>query len=202
MPEFTEFLQNAKTLSMKLTQHFVRHQGCFSFFSTMVPNNSAIEDAFTISLLAESLEQSNDEHLKSYFEGIHKLSFANDNEFENFKTNILVGIYLIKWFKYDSTVNYYINKPLIKLFQKELDLESPGEMDDRLAEAGLDALSQYCSYVYQNRKKPAYSCLYKRLGASIQLDIHKTRKSNFTEDSSWYGVYVELMHTVGMNKMS
>lgn len=177
-------------------------QSCMSFFSALVPNNSAIDDASTISLLAQSLEQSDDEALKNYIEKIPESSFISHEEFIDFKARILVGIYLLKWSNYSSTMTYYMNKPLIELFQKDLGIESLADMDARVADASLEALSQFCSYVYENRRISLYADLSKQLGATIQLDIHKIRKDKVTESSSWSGVCIGVMRTIGMSNPS
>lgn len=202
MPEFTSFLQDAKNLSKKVVQYFVNKQSCIGFFSALIPNNSAIDDASTISLLAQCLEQSNDESLKNYIETIPDHSFLSDDEFIDFKTRILVGIYLMKWCNYSSTMAYYTNKSLIEFFQHDLGIQSLDEMDIRITDASLEALSQFCSYVYENNHISLYADLSKQLGATIQPDIHKVRKDKCTENSSWSDVYTGIMRTMGMSNLS
>ncbi len=202
MPEFAEFLQNAKKLYRKLTRHFMSQQGCMSFFSVLVPNNSALKDASTISKLAHSLEETDDKHLRSYIEKIPKCFIVDQNDFEEFKKKVLVGIYLIKWSQYSSSVTYYLNKPLVELFQLDLEIQSPIEMDEMMVDTSLQALSQYCSFIYENQHNPIYADLNQQLGATIQVDIHTIRNLKFTEDTSWYGVYTGLIRTLGMNKVS
>ncbi len=202
MLEFTSFLRDAKKLSEKVTKLFISKQGCIGFFSALAPNNSAIEDAAVISLLAQCLEKSNDDALKNYIEKIPECSFISHEEFIDFKTRILVGIYLMKWSNYSSTMAYYANKPLIELFQQDLGIQSLEDMDVRIADASLEALSQFCSYVYENRHISHYADLSKQLGVTIQLDIHKVRKEKCTESSSWCGIYTGIMRTMGMSNLS
>lgn len=177
-------------------------QSCISFFSTFVPNSGALDDASTISKIAYSLEETNDKYLQSYIEKIPKCSIVNQSEFEEFKTKVLIGIYLIKWSQYKSPVTYYLNKPLVELFQLDLGIQSPIEMDDMMVDASLHALSQYCSFIYENQHQPIYADLNQQLGATIQVVIHTVRNLKFTEDSSWYGVCTEVMRTLGMNTVS
>lgn len=177
-------------------------QGCMSFFSVLVPNNSALKDASTISKLAHSLEETDDKHLRSYIEKIPKCFIVDQNDFEEFKKKVLVGIYLIKWSQYSSSVTYYLNKPLVELFQLDLEIQSPIEMDEMMVDTSLQALSQYCSFIYENQHNPIYADLNQQLGATIQVDIHTIRNLKFTEDTSWYGVYTGLIRTLGMNKVS
>lgn len=202
MPEFASFLQDAKKLSKNVTQYFISKQSCIGFFSALVPNNSAIDDASTISLLAHCLEQSSDEPLKNYIEKIPECSFISEEEFVDFKTRILVGICLMKWCNYSSTIAYYTSKPLIEFFQQELGIQSLNEIDVRVADASLEALSQFCSYVYENRHISLYADLSRQLGAAIQPDIHKVRKDKCTENSSWCSVYTGIMRTMGMSNLS
>lgn len=202
MLEFAKFQQNAKKMFGKLTQHFMKQQGCLCFFSAIVPNNGALDDASVIGMLASSLDDSNDKHLLSYIKENTKYPVHSSKEFEDFKAKILLGIYLIKWSHYNSSVAYYLNKPLIEMFQLDLGIKSLTDMDDRMKDASLDALSHYCSYVYENRHKKSYADLNRSLGVTVQVDIHKIRNTKFAEDSSWYGVYAGILHTIGMNNMS
>jgi hypothetical protein len=201
MPEFTTFLQNAKNLYKKLTRHFMKQQGCMSFFSALIPNNGALEDACTISKLAYSLEETDDKYLLNYIEKLPK-SAVDHKEIVEFKTKVLIGIYLIKWSYYNSSVVHYLNKPLVEMFQLDLEIQSPIEMDEWMVDASLQALSQYCSFVYENRHKEKYADLHEQLGSMIQVDIHSVRNLKFAEDSSLYGVYAGIIHTLGMNKVS
>lgn len=202
MLEFAKLQKNAKELIKNISPHFMIKQGCMSFFSAIAPNSSAIDDASTISLLASSLDESNDKCLLSYVEEISKYYVVSSKEFEDFKTKALVGIYLIKWSNYNSSVAYYLNKPLVDFFQRDLEIQSPVKMDKRMVDSSLDALSQYCSYVYENRSKPIYADLNRQLGTTIQVNIHNIKNAKFTDDSSWYGVCAEIVRTLGMDNKS
>ena len=182
MPEFATFLQNAKNLYKKLTRHFMKQQSCVSFFAALIPNNGALEDACTISKLAHSLEETDDKYLLNYIEKLPKSAVIDHKEIEEFKTKVLIGIYLIKWSYYHSSVAHYLNKPLVELFQLDLEIQSPIEMDERMVDASLEALSQYCSFVYDNKHKEIYADLHEQLGAMIQVDIHSVRNLKFAED--------------------
>ncbi|MCL9685777.1 hypothetical protein [Legionella maioricensis] len=202
MPEFATLLQDAKNLYKKLARRFMSQQGCMSFFSALVPNNTALKDALTISMLAQSLEETDDKYLLSYIEKLSKSSVINHDEVEEFKTKVLVGIYLLKWSYYNSSVTSYLNKPLLELFQLTLEIQSPMEMDEWMVDESLQALGQYSSFVYENKHKQIYADLLVQLGAKIQVDIHTTRNLKFAEDSSWYDVYTGIMNTLGMNTVS
>ena len=203
MPEFAIIQQNAKKLSGKLTRHFISNQGCMSFFSAMVPSNSSIEEAITIGMLASTLDEANDKALQNYIEAIPVYSEINFKELEDYKKKVLIGMYLMKWFDYNSSsISSYLSKPLIEFFQSELEIKSPNEMDEQTIDESLEALSQYCSYIYANRRHQVFAELNQRLGISIQVDIYQTRNSKFIEDSTWYSLYSGMMSTFGMNKMS
>ncbi len=71
-----------------------------------------------------------------------------------------------------------------------------------VVDASLDALSQYCAFVFANSHKDVFADLNQRLGVAIQVKINSLRHSMFVEDSSWYGACVGVMRTFGMDNVS
>lgn len=196
MPEFATLQQNAKKMSGTLSRHFMSQQGCLSFFSAIVPNNSALDDACTITMLANSLDDSNDRKLRIYLDRMFNHPVMTVQEFEDFKTRVLLGIYIFKWANYNSSLVYYINKPLIELFQIGLEIQTLAELDEQMMNSSLKALSHYCSYVYENRYKQMFEDINNSLGDTIQLEIHNTLCEINAENSSWYSVYAKIVSTI------
>ncbi|MFO3149283.1 lpg1752 family Dot/Icm T4SS effector, partial [Legionella pneumophila serogroup 1] len=122
----------------------------------------------------------------------------NINEF---KKKVLTGIYLMMWSHYSSTVSNLMNSTLVELFQRDLQVSSPQKMSDTLFDASLEALSQYCSFAYQNRNERIYDNLIRRLGKTVQADIHALRHSREKQETSFYDIYKGIMRTLGLNSV-
>lgn len=198
MPEFTELQQNAKQLLKKMTGIFTKSQSCFTFFKALAPNNSILVDACTIGMLASSLDEENDNALIEYLQGEKKDSLLTLREFEEFKTQVLIGCYILKWQYYNSLVMSYINKSLIELFQQDLKISSFSEMEEKYTDSCLKVFSQYCTFVYNNRANRPYADLNKQLGESIQVDIHAVRFPSKSNSASAYGLYTGILHALGI----
>lgn len=202
MPEFARLQQNALNLTSRLERYFSKQQGCLNFFSVLIPNHSVLNDAYTIGLLASCLDEAHDKTLLLYIEKTHPDVFVNNKEFENFKFQVIWGIYLFKWLQYNSSVTTYLYKPLLDLFQLDLGMASPQDVDTYMIDESLKAFSLYCCYVYeQQHTSKLFNDLNSGLGPVIQVDIHKIRNSIFVQDSSFYGVYSTVMHTIGLDNM-
>lgn len=200
MLEFAELKQNAEHLSKKLARSYSCNFGCVGFFSALIPDNSALGDAFTIEMVAKSLNEDNDEKLLSYVKSFTRYSVVSAEEFSEFKRNVLSGIYLLMWSHYNSTFSHYMHRSLVQLFQMDLGVNSPEEMNEDWFNSSLAALSQYCSYLYINKEEQRlYSELNQRLGEAIQADIEMVRNSRKVADSSLYGFYTGLLCTLGIN---
>ncbi len=206
MPEFAILELNAKKLSDRVAKSYAyQTAGCFGFFTAVVPqilNNSAMEDAITIGMVARSLSEFNDPGLIRYLQSIDNKGIYSNKVIEEYKTKILTGMYLMIWSQYNTSVSSYLNKKLIEFFQMDLEIVSPLEMDVSFFDASLAALSQYCSFIYQNRSESSYSRLNDRLGETIQVNIHTLRDQKFKQDDSWYGVYTGIISSLGLNNMS
>lgn len=204
MPEFAKLQQNAQQLSQRVARTYGQ-LGCFSFFTaikTQLLNNSVMEDAITIGLIARSLCEDNDQELISYLRSINKDAVFTSKEFNEYKNKILTGMYLMIWSQYNTSVSSYLNKKLIELFQMDLELVSPAEMDEKLFDLSLAAFSQYCSFIYQNRNENVYGRVNDRLGSAIQVNIHNLRDQKFINDTTWYGFYTGIISSLGLNNMS
>ncbi|KTD59033.1 hypothetical protein [Legionella shakespearei] len=203
MLEFTELQQSAESLSKRLSRNYGSNFGCVGFFSVLIPNNTALSDSFTIALTARSLSEENDEKLLAYVKSFSRYSVVSTDEFNEFKRNVLSGMYLLMWSHYNSTVSHYMHHSLVQLFQKDLGVNSPEEMDVDWFNSSLTAVSQYCSYLYMYKDDlRVYSELNQRLGEAVQADIETVRNSRVTTNSSWYDLYNGFMCTLGINNRS
>ncbi|HAT6978955.1 TPA: hypothetical protein F8R96_14665 [Legionella pneumophila] len=201
MLEFAEFQQNALKLTDQLKRRSVPSLGCFCFFSVILPNTAAIEDAQTIKLVAYSLDSENDDDLLAYLKGITRYSAVTPKNINEFKNKVLTGIYLMMWSHYSSTVSNLMNSTLVELFQRDLQVSSPQKMSDTLFDSSLEALSQYCSFAYQNRNERIYDNLIRRLGTTVQANIHTLRLSREKQETSFYDIYKGIMRTLGLNSV-
>lgn len=94
-----------------------------------------------------------------------------------------------------------MNSTLVELFQRDLQVSSPQKMSDTLFDSSLEALSQYCSFAYQNRNERIYDNLIRRLGTTVQADIHTLRLSREKQETSFYDIYKGIMRTLGLNSV-
>lgn len=186
MPGIANVQQNAKLLVGRLINYYAKPRGCFGFFSniTHMVNQSALDDAHTLTLMSQRLEHNPTELLLYIQETAQGNQFTQD-DFPPYKDKILLGMYLVLWVQYESSVSYYLNGPLIQLFQKHLGLSTPKDMDQTLFSDSLNALSVYCSFVYNHRTEPGFKELDQRLGPSIQVTIDATRSSRNPNNSSF-----------------
>lgn len=203
MLEFTEIQQSAESLSKRLSRNYGTNFGCVGFFSVLIPNNTALCDAFTIAMTARSLDEENDENLLAYVKGFSRYSVVSKSDFDEFKRNVLSGMYLLMWSHYNSTVSHYMHHSLVQLFQMDLGVNSPEEMDTDWFNSSLTAVSQYCSYLYMYKDDlRVYSELNQRLGEAVQADIETVRNSRNATSPSWYDLYNGIICTLGINNRS
>ncbi|KTC81797.1 hypothetical protein [Legionella cincinnatiensis] len=198
MTQFAMFQQKAKRLAMCLAKAYGQHAGCLSFFSILIPDNAAMDDASTISLLAQSLDETYD--LLNYVKDVKRDPKLTLDDFDEFRTKVIIGIYLLKWLQYNSIINSYLHQPLIDLFRGHLGVQSLEEINKGFFDSCLSDLSYYCTFVYERREEKTYSELNTRLGVTIQKDIHEAKHLSFHNDlSALYGIYRGIMGSLGLN---
>ncbi|KTD06599.1 hypothetical protein Lgra_2542 [Legionella gratiana] len=196
MTQFAQFQQKAKRLA-KCFAGTGQHAGCLSFFS-MLPDHVAMDDASTISFLAQSLDETYD--LINYVKEVKRDPKLTLDEFNEFRTKVIIGMYLVKWFQYNSIIKSYLHQPLIDLFRSHLGVESLEEIDKRFFDSCLSDLSYYCTFVYEKREEKIYSELNKRLGVTIQKEIHEAKHLSFHNGSStMYDIYRGIINSLGLN---
>lgn len=214
MLEFAKFQQNAKTLSNRLGNNFMKSAtlGCLSFFSSVLPVSSSaeVDDAVVIELVAVSLEKEYDKELKPFFltlEKAHNSQGNDDLEYERFKLHVLVGIYVMKWFKYNNSLATYTSNSLIGFFKHDLELPALAQIDNDLFVASLTALSHYSTFVFHKHQEYVgadanqtliYSHLNQKFGESIKVDIDAVSKTSLAFDDSWTGFVYGVRQSIGL----
>jgi hypothetical protein len=124
-----------------------------------------MDDATAISMVAHSLDETYE--LIQYVKVVKRNPELTLDDFNEFRRKVIIGIYLVKWFQYDSSVSNYLHQSLIDLFRSHLGIHED---------------------------------LNKRLGATIQKDIHETKYFSFNKNpSSLYGLYKGVMSSLGMS---
>lgn len=197
MPDFMEFQLNARKLTEKITGTLKKSPssvGCLTFFKEFTPDKRAESDLCIISMVANSLDESNDLNLMRYLQNKKDHSLLTLKEFMEFKTKTLVGCYLLKWRQYDR----YIYKSVLEQFKNDLNITSLSDLSDEYIDSCLATFSQFCSFVYENHTSSIYSNLYKQLGDSIQVDIHSARYPTTTATSLVFDVVHAGMQTIGI----
>lgn len=202
MLEFAIFKQNAMQLSRKLSRSYSQSLGCMGFFSALIPSTTSLEDSLTIGMLASSLNEENDDRILNYMRSFTKNARLSIKEYENFKSKVLAGLYLVMWSHYNSTVLTYLNKTFIEYLLQDLGVDSIEDMDDDLYDSCLHSFSYYCSFIYQNRQERGYADLNSRLGITIQADIETARNIRYIKDDSWYSSYGSLFCSLWITNKS
>lgn len=190
MTRFNELQKNAKQLSERLHYKELHYSGsrCITFFSILAPTTDvARKDAITIALLASSLDNKYDPILRQHFN--------TTEDFSTFKEQVLTGLYLLKWFQYNSIMTGYLNRCLIDLFRKDLELPSLDSMKSAPFNLCLDSLSRYCSYLYTHKEKPLNCTLNARLGEQVQWEIVQVREKSFARGPSLFN---DIKNVFGM----
>lgn len=194
MTLFDELQLNAKKISTRLLRAYTGHVGCTTFFTMLLmPRDDALfDDAALVAELASSLDPQYDEDLNDYFnEEISDLAV--------FKEQVLVGMYLLKWFKYNSVINGYWYGALLDLFRDDLKLSALENIGQDKYKLCLDSLSKYCSYVFYNDKKGLNPTLIVKLDKKIQLDIYNASKMSFLSVPSLYSdIYNGIICSIGI----
>ncbi|MCW8397649.1 hypothetical protein OQJ26_02460 [Legionella sp. PATHC038] len=198
MTKFAEFQQNAKQIATCLARAHGQHVGCLSFFSLLISSHAAMNDAATISMLADSLDETYE--LIPYAKLVKKDPQLTLDDFNEFRRKVIIGIYLVKWFQHNYSVSHYLHHSLIELFRSHLGVQSIEEIDRDFFESCLSELSYYCTFVYERREEKAYSDLNKQLGATIQKDIHEAKYFSLDRNSSsLYQFCRGIMDSLGKN---
>jgi hypothetical protein len=193
MTTFDELQLNAKNISKRLLRAYAGYAGCATFFTMLIPGDDAMmNDAAIVAELAFSLDPQYDEDLNDYFEEVME-------DLGVFKEQVLIGIYLLKWFKYNTNINSYWYGALLNLFRDDLKLSVLENIGQEKYKLCLDSLSKYCSYVFYNDKKGLNSTLIIKLDKKIQLDIYNASKMSFASAPSLYSdIYKGIICSIGI----
>lgn len=194
MLEFTDLVQNAIKLSSRVSDLYKKNPGCVNFFKGLATDVQAEVDACTISMIAKNLHTSSVDEDDLLIRFLQKqktdLTLVELSQLKDFKAKVIIGAYLTKWCQHENLITLIINNPFLGLLREDLSIDSLGELGKVFFEQCLDAFSNYCTYVYDNRQNETYlAMLNTQLGDTIQLDIRKVRRSKTTEDTGWPALF-------------
>lgn len=95
---------------------------------------------------------------------------------EDTKCKVLIGIYLVVWSYHNHLMTEWWGSNLVFLLQNHLKVDSPVHLERGLICESLNALSEFCSWVYEERdSKPEKMHLYTCLPVAIQVDIYRLK---------------------------
>ena len=192
MPEFAMLHEQTKQLVRRVSDVYKSNHNtaCLFFFKALVPDDGIIRDVTIISSVAHCMDRQHDESLINYLQQQKEHTLLSRGEFIDYKTNALIGCYLLKWQKYDGLVRGTLHDFLLQHFKKNLEINSITEFSDKFIDTCLVAFSQFCSFVYEQRAIDEYANLNNQLGISIQVEIHDARKREASSNS----FLVDLVH--------
>ncbi|ASQ45424.1 hypothetical protein [Legionella clemsonensis] len=189
MPMYEDLQHNAKNLTVLLTHALGKQVTYGGLFCTCLPsltNQQLFNDADLIQQIAECLD---------FYRGITSAGKAIT---PHTRYLVLVGIYLYVWYQYDSLLQSYLNKPLLKLFQQHLGITSLNELKPEFYKACLEELDDFCNWVYEksNQYQQTYK-LFQAFPTNMQGNLH-TQKEQITASLSWDNLFSGLMTRIGI----
>ena len=202
MPEFVELQLYAKDLPERISGLKKASPPMFrylTFFQVPPLDEDGLNDIQTISLLAESLDDMNNRALICYLQDFKEHGYADKKERLDFKTQALIGCYILKWRKYDSEKNPS-HKSLLDFFRKDLGIKLLSDWKEEYIDSCLEAFGIYCSFVCKNSASSAYSRLNEYLKDSIQLEIHNARFPQTSVSCLFYDILSTGMQAVGIKQ--
>lgn len=208
MPEFTKLQPMARQLPQRISglskKSSQRSLGCMSLFQPIAIDKEGLRDVYTISLVAECLDEKNDKadralrcHLQEPIKKPH--SVLTYSEYKDYKTRALIGCYIVKWRKYNSERSL-TNKSLLDFFRKDLEITGFSDWSDEYIASCLDSLSDFCDFVVKNKSDSTFSSLNDQLKEPIQLEIHNARFPTITVSSVLYEAVNSGMQALGMKQ--
>ncbi|MDI9817664.1 MULTISPECIES: hypothetical protein [unclassified Legionella] len=178
MPEFEEIQQNAKNFSEKLSRAYARQRSFGSFFCTCfpsIPNAELAQAAYLIQQIAKCLD------------------FYPNADRET-KKLVLIGVYSYVWYQYDNTVQWFLNRPLLKLLQQDMKIDSLTRLDARIYNKSLSELSLFCSWVYEESNKfQELNDLYHAFPVNMQGNLYLQKDEEASSYPGWGTPFSHLM---------
>lgn len=184
MPEFAELQQYAINFPENLVKIYTKQCSTGSLFCACLPpvaNTQQFTDALLIQHIARGVDYYSEASIET-------------------KELVLIGIFVYTWYQYGSNLQGFLNKPLLSLFQKILEIDSLAKLDRTIYENSLRELSNFSDWVYDNREYRELEPLYEVLPAEMQGNIHTQRNTHPSDSSPWSSLS-GLMTQVGIKNL-
>jgi hypothetical protein len=168
MPEFAELYSNARIFSQKLARAYANQYSCGSLFPSCSPSfmdKELMDYADLVELMADVL---------NYYPGSTTES----------KKLVLIGIYVYLWYLYDSSLHWFLNRPLLNLLQENLDIGSLSELDKITYRSSLKELSIFFSWVSENQNFVEIQPIYAAIPAEMQGNLNAQQYAPLPESST------------------
>ncbi|ARG97927.1 hypothetical protein [Legionella micdadei] len=174
MLEFAELEQNAKAFPSELVKAYKKKNSLF-FFPCLAPvvPGYLLADAQLIQRIAENL--------RFYPSSIQT------------KKSVLNGIYIYFWSQYNTTLQWFLHKPLFNLMKRNLGINSLSDMELSIYEESLDKLSDFSYWVFRNRHYHEMKLLFEAFPPEMQGNIYTLRHNPPSKIASWINVLPEMM---------
>ena len=184
MLEFDELHQRAMSFPEDLTKRYLKPCSSGILFYTCLPfepDSSLLNDAMLIQQIAEAIPL------------YSKVTIE-------IKKRVLVGVMAYTWFKYERSSQWFLNRPLLSLLQKNLEIDSLPSLDRAIYKNSLEELANFCNWVYENKESRELGPLYEVLPPEMQGNIHLQLYNEPEEGSSWISLS-GLMTKIGMGNV-
>lgn len=181
MPTYAELKHNAYNLPIKLSRIYERQYtlgGLFCSCFTPVIGGEVLTDALLIQQTGVCLD--------FYPEG------------DDIKLKILTGMYIYIWQRLGNSLQYLLNKPFVNLLSEQLEINSLADLDNTFYKASLDALDNFCNWVYSNRKFSELELLYNSFPMDMRANIHIQKNQQLVSETSFSKI-VNLMDNIREN---
>ncbi|CEK11230.1 hypothetical protein [Legionella hackeliae] len=191
MPMYEDLQRDAKNFTALLTHALTKRATYGNLFFTCLPspiaNQQLFDDANLIQQTAECLD---------FYAGVTHSGRTIDS---NVKHQVLIGIYVYVWYQYDSLVQSYLNKPLLKLFQDHLGVSSLEQFEPDYYRSCLDELDDFCNWVFEKREQyQQTNKLFQIFPTNMQGSLHVQKNA---PGLSWGTLFSGLMTKVGIKSL-
>lgn len=187
MLNYAQFSNNAKNLVDRLADSYSKQASFFSTFTACFSQfyiTSSMDDAALISLMAETLSNVEDMNLFLFARDDTNYPITEINELNEYKKQILIGIYLKVWSKHKYSLLSFTKSHFAKLLESDLDITKLN-LGVEVINNAIDALSQYISYIFSNKDdNESYKKLVEQLGVAIQAELILLKKTLCAEVTS------------------
>ncbi|KTD24764.1 Uncharacterised protein [Legionella lansingensis] len=188
MPKFQNLQQAAKGFSESLSRTSIRKYPAGALFFTCLPSPlsmQSLNDAYLIEQTAECLD-----------------FYSGANVTEEVKYWVLLGMYVYVWHQYNSPLQWFLNRPLLKLVQEHLDAESLSDLGPSTCQKGLAALQTFCHWIFEYRNQyQQINALYEAFPHNMQGNIQLQMNNGTSSASTWGTTIADLMTKIGVKSL-